>query len=232
MMGWRFRVSQASKLFSRKGLNQFIVGHLKLIPANARVLNVGAGGDIQALTETYARKYGFSVVSTDIDPARKPDVVDDITQSSFPSAHFDAIVIIEVLEHVVDPLRAAAEVQRLLKPGGSLVLSTPFIFPLHDRPHDFFRYTKYGLSSLFSGLEALEIRERNSWPEAALVLLARAAREPNATILSAPLMLALAFALFPIAWLVGRLMPSDFATSGYLLSGRKPQESEAAGALT
>lgn len=231
-MGWRFRVTQASKLFSRKGLNQFIIGRLKLIPANARVLNVGAGGDVQALVQDCARQCGFSVVSTDIDAARNPDVVDDITRSSFPDAHFDAIVIIEVLEHVVDPLRAAAEVQRLLKPGGSLVLSTPFIFPLHDRPHDFFRYTRYGLATLFSGLEALEIRERNSWTEAVLVLLARAAREPDATIFSALLMLALAFALYPIAWLVGRLMPSDFVTSGYLLSGRKPQECVTAGTLT
>ena len=221
-MGWRYRASQASKFFSRKNLNEFIVSRLMLIPANARVLNVGAGGDIQALVKEYAQKIGFSVVSADIDPARNPDVVDDITRSAFPDGHFDAILIIEVLEHVTDPRRAAAEIQRLLKPGGSLVLSTPFIFPLHDRPHDFFRYTKYGLSHLFGDLENLEIRERNSWTEAALVLLVRATQEPKASFFWASLILAFAFALLPIALLVAKLMPTDFATTGYVLSGRKP----------
>lgn len=221
-MGWRHRVSRASKFLSRRGLNEFIVSRLMLIPANARVLNVGSGGDIQALVEKYAKKIGFYIVSTDIDPTRNPHVVDDITQSSFPDDHFDAILIIEVLEHVIDPRRAAAEIQRLLKPGGSLVLSTPFIFPLHDRPHDFFRYTKYGLSHLFGDLESLEVRERNSWTEAALVLLVRATQEPKASFFSASLILTFAFALFPIALLVAKLMPTDFATTGYVLSGRKP----------
>lgn len=196
------------------------------VPQGAHMLNVGAGGDVQALVEECARASGFSVVNTDIDPARNPDVVDDITQSSFPDAYFDTVVVVEVLEHVADPRRAAAEIHRLLKPGGSLVLSTPFIFPLHDRPYDFFRYTRYGLSNLFGKFDNLNIRERNSWTEAMLVLLARAAREPQATFLSASFTLSLAFALFPIAWLIGRLAPSDFITTGYLLSGRKPRDSE------
>ena len=51
---------------------------------------------------------------------------EDITRLSFPDALFDLIVTLDVLEHVPDTRRALAELRRVLRPGGSLVISVPF----------------------------------------------------------------------------------------------------------
>ena len=141
-----------SKKLSRKQLNIFLKQHVATIAAGSRVMNVGAGGEIGKLISHASRVNNFSVVSTDIDPNRKPDVVVNICCSGFRDEAFDFILVSEVLEHVTRPHDAAKEIHRLLKPGGTLILTVPFIFPIYDRPHDYFRYTEYGLRYLFSGL--------------------------------------------------------------------------------
>lgn len=188
----------------------------------SHVLNVGSGGDIQKMVDDVAVKRGVTVISTDIDPARAPDVVDDITRSSFPDETFDAVIIMEVLEHVPEPHRATLEIHRLLKPGGRLIASTPFLFPIHDRPHDYFRYTKYGLSYLFRDFDNLKVRERNSWAEAVLVLIARLPMERGRAFrVATPVFVLAAYAFFPLAILAAAILPSDFLTTGYVVSGLK-----------
>jgi len=215
-------INLLSKYLSRRGLLPFLSEQLNLIEAGAVVLNVGSGGDIGKQISSAQIARGFAVTSTDIDPSRNPDVVDDISSSSFQDESFDAIIIMEVLEHVPNPFQAASELCRLLKPGGRLILSVPYIFPLHDRPYDFFRFTKYGLANLFLALEDVQIRERNSWAEAILVLIARLANGQGrkgkimALILSPVLIF-----LMPLAFLASRFVPSDFITTGYVMKGMK-----------
>ena len=62
---------------------------------------------------------------------------------------FDAVLMFEVLEHVEDPFLAANEILRVLKVRGVLLLSTPFVFGIHDAPYDYWRFTKYGLANIF-----------------------------------------------------------------------------------
>lgn len=61
---------------------------------------------------------------------------------------YDYILSTQVLEHVQDPGQAIKEMTRVLKPGGSLVLTTNFMYGLHGAPFDFFRFTKNGLKVL------------------------------------------------------------------------------------
>jgi len=77
----------------------------------------------------------------------------------FKDAVFDTVLCNEVLEHVPEPARLMAEVARVLKPGGVLLLTTPQTWGLHMEPYDFYRYTKYGLRYLAekSGLEVIEV---------------------------------------------------------------------------
>lgn len=60
----------------------------------------------------------------------------------------DCVLSTQVIEHVPRPFEVVAEAARLLKPGGSLLLSAPQAQWLHEEPHDYFRYTKYGLMEL------------------------------------------------------------------------------------
>jgi SAM-dependent methyltransferase len=71
------------------------------------------------------------------------DVVADITDIPLPGESFDVILCTEVLEHVPDTHAAFAELVRLCKKGGSVILTTPFSYPLHEEPYDFVRLTPH-----------------------------------------------------------------------------------------
>lgn len=75
-------------------------------------------------------------------------------------ASIETIFCCSVLEHTTDPWKVLPEFQRILSADGHLILSVPFLYHLHGSPHDFYRFTTYGISHLAqqSGLEILEIR--------------------------------------------------------------------------
>ncbi len=62
---------------------------------------------------------------------------------------YDSGVCLEVLEHIPDPFRAVAEIHRILKKGAKLICSVPHLSRLHEEPHDYYRFTIYGLRHLF-----------------------------------------------------------------------------------
>ncbi len=74
---------------------------------------------------------------------------------------FDTVFCTQVLEHVPQPARAVSEMSRVLAPGGKLILSVPHLSVIHEAPHDYFRYTRYGLEGLLAdaGLRVESIRE-------------------------------------------------------------------------
>lgn len=75
----------------------------------------------------------------------RPDVFADAAYLPFADESFDNVVCLEVLEHVRYPERVITEIGRVLKPGGKVWLSMPFLYPVHDAPFDFQRHTAHGL---------------------------------------------------------------------------------------
>lgn len=65
--------------------------------------------------------------------------------------------------------------RRVVKKRGKLILSTRFLFPLHDTPSDYFRYTKYGLRYLLRDWDVVQITEETNTIETLAVLLQRIA---------------------------------------------------------
>jgi SAM-dependent methyltransferase len=78
----------------------------------------------------------------------KPSVHADASRLPFADQSFDTVVCLEVLEHLSSPLEAVREARRVLKPQGRMILSTPFLYPIHDAPHDYQRWTSHGLELL------------------------------------------------------------------------------------
>ena len=76
------------------------------------------------------------------------DAVADLLHLPFAEAAFDAVLCIQTLEHVPEPGRVLAELARVLRPGGKLYLSAPQSWHQHQKPHDYFRYTSFGLRYL------------------------------------------------------------------------------------
>lgn len=227
--GYRFLV-RASKVLSRQGLYPFLDAEFSAIPPGSRVLSVGAGGEVNRRLYSEGASRGFEIVSSDIDPLRGPDVVADVCSPVFADGSFDVVVMSEVLEHVRSPHHAVDRLHACLRPGGVLLLTAPFLLPIHERPHDYFRYTHYGLRMLLSEFEEVVIRERNSWPAAVNVVAARlAVDERLSSRLAAPLFVLLAFLNLPFVLLIGRLVPTDFATTGYVVSARKRPDGAGSG---
>ena len=71
------------------------------------------------------------------------------SMDSVPDESFDSAMCINVLEHVPNPGVAAKEIARILKPNGVLIVFTPFLARIHEEPHDYYRFTGYGLQHLF-----------------------------------------------------------------------------------
>ena len=77
------------------------------------------------------------------------DVCGDLGNIPLLDASVDCILCMVVLEHTRDPRRVLGEFARVLKPGGTLVMVVPFLWEEHQIPHDYFRFTRYGVRSLF-----------------------------------------------------------------------------------
>jgi SAM-dependent methyltransferase len=91
---------------------------------------------------------------------RRVDVRCPATELPFRDGSFDTVLATQVVEHVADPARMVAEAARVLRPGGVLVLSGPMYWPLHEEPHDYFRFTRHGFRRLVeeAGLRVREVR--------------------------------------------------------------------------
>lgn len=81
-------------------------------------------------------------------PGKRIDVGASLAALPFPGDTFDTVLCTEVIEHVPTPQAAIAEINRVLRPGGHLVLSAPQTYWLHEDPLDFFRFTRFGLEQL------------------------------------------------------------------------------------
>ena len=129
------------------------------LPRGARVLDAGAGETQYA---RYFEKHRYCGVDLGIGDEKwdytRLDVLADLLALPFPDAIFDGAVHLVTLEHLREPGAALAEIGRTVAPGGGLLIAVPHEWEVHQSPHDYFRYTQYGLAYLL-GRAGFEIRE-------------------------------------------------------------------------
>jgi SAM-dependent methyltransferase len=143
----RYEEGDAGTL-NERDRNTWVANQLSLIPSGGRLLDAGAGEQrlkplckhLVYVSQDFAQYdgkgdgIGFQTGTWD---QTNLNIVSDITSIPEADGAFDAVLCIEVLEHVPDPVRALEELCRLLKPGGILLVTAPFCSLTHFAPYHF-----------------------------------------------------------------------------------------------
>lgn len=165
---------------------QWLMGLRRVDPelsnCTGNILDVGsADGWLRSLLHPLANYVALDYPTTAIGLYRtRPDVFGNAAKLPFLTNSFDAVACYEVLEHVRDPEEVMVEISRVLKPGGVAELSMPFLYPVHDAPHDYQRWTQHGWerSAMRSGLLIEKLEPQNHPIAAAAVLTSLALAAP------------------------------------------------------
>ncbi len=130
------------------------------LPAGSRVLDAGAGEGRYKHVFAAHRYTGADLAVGDAGwDYTKLDAIADLSALPFRDAAFAAAIHIVTIEHLPEPARALAEIARTLAAGGVILIAAPHEWEVHQHPHDYFRYTRYGLAYLLerAGFERIEI---------------------------------------------------------------------------
>ena len=93
-------------------------------------------------------------IGCDLQPGPGVDRIEDVHRLSFDDDSVGTVICLETLEHVADPLRAVQEMHRVLRPGGVLAISSLMFFPIHEHPHDYWRFTPQGFEQLLAPFDS------------------------------------------------------------------------------
>ncbi len=143
----------------------------KAIPAYARGQLIDLGCGKAPLFIKY-RDYVNNVTCVDWGNTRhKNENLDfecDLTRElPFADETYDTVILSDVLEHLPEPELLWGELSRILKPGGHALINTPYFYPLHEIPYDFYRYSCYALRRFAEnyGFKVVELRALGGSPE-------------------------------------------------------------------
>lgn len=206
---------------TRITLDRFVAAHA----SGRRTLDIGAQNG------PYGAHFPARV-GLDIRRGAGVRIIGDAQALGIRDGAFEVVLCTEVLEHLPEPQTAIDEMFRVLAPGGLLLLTTRFLFPIHDAPHDYFRFTKYGLRHLLRRFEIVELEEETDAVGALAVLTQRLGMQAETlgwTPLRA-LWLVAAQLLRPFSFLITRefgdsrrrVPERGIMTSGYHVACRKP----------
>jgi SAM-dependent methyltransferase len=203
--------------------------------ATGVVLDIGAGEmEVKKYLPSGCEYLGLDYYVTAKDWYRtRPGVFGDGQRLPIASNSIDTVLLLDVLEHLPRPDDCIAEAHRVLRSGGKLIIRVPFLYPLHDEPYDFQRWTCHGLKALAArhhfGREA-DTSSGHPVETAALLMnlalgktLLNWARKRNPLVILAPVFLLLIPSINIFAWLVAALSSQDpFMPQSYHAVWKKP----------
>lgn len=133
--------------WGRKRIDDAIASHAHL--AHGVLFDVGCGSKpYEKKFEPFIKEYIGLEYSPDSGyRGNKADFCGDAASLPLADECVDTILCTEVMEHIHDPERTIAEFARVLRPGGTLITTAPFVYPIHDA-YDFFRYSPDGLAAM------------------------------------------------------------------------------------
>lgn len=138
----------------RNKYTKFINEKMNEISKTKVVFDIGGGEPFQKWLREYKDLFKHANYMTmDYDPLSGAEVIGDIHAIPLPDASVDSVICHCVLEHVKDPIRAVAEIYRILRPGGVLFGRVPSIYPYHARKGHYPDYWRFFDDTLFFVLQ-------------------------------------------------------------------------------
>lgn len=140
----------ANLIFGIRRYNDRVIKNFAKGIKGKKVLELGSGKKLHGDDFYSARRYfdaSNDFVQTDIVEEYGHPIV-DVTTMTYQD-EFDVILCMNVLEHVYDYPTAIDNLHRALKKGGQLAVFVPMYYPLHDEPHDYWRFTEHALQRMF-----------------------------------------------------------------------------------
>jgi SAM-dependent methyltransferase len=168
-VGWRFGngllgVALNPFYLARGGL---LSGLKEFFPElKGEVLDVGCGTKPYRAFIPAARYVGLDLDTPDARRRGTADLFYDGKVFPFGDGSFDGILCSQVFEHVFTPQKFLTEIHRVLRPGGCLLLSVPFVWDEHEQPADFGRYSSFGLRAVLAEAGFEIVVARKSLPDA------------------------------------------------------------------
>jgi SAM-dependent methyltransferase len=145
------RLTVARPTAARLESNRWLRTHC--LDVSGAILSIGSGTDEDGEGSRYRDYFpsASSYTTSEVTPEFEPDLVLDVRDmKEIADGAYDCVFCSGVLEHVDDYHKGLSEITRILKSGGVLLLGVPFRQPLHMAPHDFWRFTEFGIRHMLS----------------------------------------------------------------------------------
>lgn len=158
--------------FSRKGLFDAVRKHSDLIAG--KTLDIGCGQKpYQNLFKNATQYLGLEIDSPQNRIRKNADFFYDGKHMPFTNQSFDSVICNEVLEHVFNPNDFLQEIHRILRGGGKMLLTLPFVWDEHEQPYDYARYSSFGIKHLLeqNGFKILKLEKTNDGLEVIFALI-------------------------------------------------------------
>ncbi|OGM02003.1 hypothetical protein A2115_01635 [Candidatus Woesebacteria bacterium GWA1_41_8] len=146
----------------RHFVDNFFFSH-KLLFAGKKIIDIG-GKKINKRGLFDISSFSADVTYVNIEKKDGPDILTDATNIPVPDNSFDIAIMGELLEHVSDPKAVLREARRILKPGGKILVSVPFMVGIHGDPYDYGRYTDtfWRMTAEELGFSIMEIKPQGT----------------------------------------------------------------------
>lgn len=166
----------SSNYLSRKPIENCVKLFAKNFSAEKKVLDIGCGN------KPYAHLFKCHYTGVDPFPDTQADIMRDAWDTGVPDNSYDGVILNQSLEHISHTKETIAEIFRILKPGGLVLVTVPQTVRNHGMPLsieespipvdpalfdywivDYWRFTKYGLALLFQDFKLVKLEESNSY---------------------------------------------------------------------
>ena len=144
----------------RASIYRFVAEQARLLAPGSRVVDIGAGE--APYRELFSEHRYVTLDRADTPHSGEVDMHGYADSIPVEDGSFDVVLCTQVLEHVPEPLDALREFRRVLRSGGIMIATVPFLWEEHETPYDYYRYTRYGIEHLAhsAGFTDAEVRPR------------------------------------------------------------------------